>query len=222
MTVDMYATSAFSERIRRNTNYVLKRMMDILGSIIGIIIFSPMFLLVYVAIKLEDRGPAIFKQKRSGKDNQVFEIYKFRSMKMLASQKSKGREYTWNDGVPDNFVFKSVGNDNQAVTRVGAFIRKYSLDELPQFFNILVGEMSFVGPRPEIVPITDCYSSSQKQRLDVKPGLTGWAQVNGRSNMNHGQKIAFDVYYVNNWSVLLDIKILIMTISKVVRGEGSV
>ncbi|MBC1792419.1 sugar transferase [Listeria booriae] len=218
----MYATSNFSERLKRNSNHAVKRAIDIFGSIVGIVLFSPVFLLVYLAIKIEERGPAIFKQYRTGKDNEIFAIYKFRSMRMDACQQSKATTYHWRNGVPDDFVFKAAGGNEDTVTRVGAFIRKYSLDELPQFFNILVGDMSFVGPRPEIVSITDCYSPSQQKRLKVKPGLTGWAQVNGRSNMTHGQKIAFDIHYVNRWSIAMDIKILLMTVFKVIRGEGSV
>src|SRR5699024_2233652 len=113
-------------------------------------------------------------------------------------QGSKGKVYDWKNGVPDDFVFKTGSIDNPNITRVGQFIRKYSLDELPQFFNVLKGDMSVVGPRPEIIDITKCYNSEQKRRLAVKPGITGWAQANGRSDMNHGEKIRHDLYYVNN------------------------
>ncbi len=203
---------------------IFKRLFDILFSLVALLLVSPVFLGVALAIYLEDRGPVFFKQKRAGLHDVPFEIYKFRSMKQRKDsvQKSKESPYTWTDGVPDDFVFKTTDQFNPNVTKVGRFIRKTSLDELPQFINVLLGNMSVIGPRPEIVEITECYDAHQKQRLLVKPGITGWAQVNGRSDSNHGEKIKNDLYYVENNSMLLDIKIVFMTVYQIIFGKGAI
>lgn len=191
-------------------------------SLIILIILIPLFLVISVLIIIEDGRPIFFKQKRSGKDDVSFEIYKFRSMKVNQTSHGKDIIYKWKNGVPDNFVFKMTSSENPNVTKIGKFLRKYSLDELPQFINVLKGDMSIIGPRPEILPITRCYNSYQKRRLLVRPGITGWAQVNGRSDMNHGEKIKYDLYYVENYGLLLDLKIFLKTIVQVLSGKGSV
>jgi len=127
--------------------------------------------------------------------------------------------YDWDESVPDEFVFKTE-NDSQ-VTKLGKIYRKYSIDELPQLFNVLIGDMSIVGPRPEILEITKHYDRYQAQRLSVKPGITGYAQINGRSEINHGKKIKLDLNYVENCSILLDIKILLNTVLLVLKGKGA-
>lgn len=190
---------------------------------IAIVFISPLLLIVSLLVKLEDGGPVIFKQLRAGRDGVPFHIYKFRSMKVMNEGKKRAENpYNWPDRVPDDFVFKMLDEYDPNVTKVGRFIRKYSLDELPQFFNVLIGNMSIVGPRPEIIEITNCYDKQQSKRLLVKPGITGWAQVNGRSHMNHGRKIELDLYYVNNQSFWNDIKIIFMTIKQTLLGRGSV
>ena len=173
---------------------------------------------------MNDGTPVFFKQKRSGINGTVFNMYKFRSMKNKQIKiDSENREYDhWIGGVPDDFVFKTASINNPNITSVGQFIRKYSLDELPQFINVLKGEMSIVGPRPEILVITEYYNEEQFARLQVKPGITGWAQVNGRSDMNHGEKIKYDLFYVRHYSLWLDVKIFFMTIGQVFSGKGSV
>lgn len=172
----------------------------------------------------DDGRPVFFKQKRSGKNDERFAMYKFRSMKnkQVAVPSNSHNEYNWKNGVPDDFVFKTSSEDNPNITRIGGFIRKYSLDELPQFINVLKGDMSIIGPRPEITPISSCYSEYQKKRLAVKPGISGWAQANGRSDMNHGKKIEYDLYYVDNFSLWLDVKVILRTVVQVVGGKGSV
>jgi len=151
-------------------------------------------------------------------------MYKFRSMKnkQVAVPSNSHNDYNWKNGVPDDFVFKTSSEDNPNITKIGNFIRKYSLDELPQFINVLKGDMSIVGPRPEIIAISRCYNQHQKRRLDVKPGITGWAQANGRSDMDHGKKIEHDLYYVDNFSLWLDVKVFFKTVVQVVGGKGSV
>src|SRR5699024_10515011 len=154
---------------------------------------SPIFVLVSLRIIKDDGFPIFFKQNRSGVNNKTFKIYKFRSMKnkQVQVKSNSHNNYNWKDRVPDDFVFKTSEINNPNITKVGHFIRKYSIDELPQFINVLKGEMSVVGPRPEITAITKYYDEEQMRRLSVKPGVTGWAQVNGRSNISHGKKIAY-------------------------------
>lgn len=200
-----------------------KRLFDILVSLVILFMISPILLILVLCIKWEDKGPVLFKQRRSGLNGETFLIYKFRSMRVLQSSIEKEKNpYNWVGGVPDNFIFKTTQGFNPNVTKIGRFIRKYSLDELPQFFNVLKGEMSIVGPRPEIVEITDCYNDYQKRRLHVKPGITGWAQINGRSEIPHGQKIEYDLYYVENQSIILDLKIFIKTILQAFIGKGAI
>lgn len=201
---------------------MVKRLFDIVFSAVVLLLLSPVFLVLAILIIKEDGRPVFFKQKRSGKHDTHFGMYKFRSMKVQQQKTSKENPYNWTNGVPDDFVFKSSSSANPNITKTGAFIRKYSLDELPQFFNVLKGEMSVIGPRPEIVEITRCYDGIQKERLLVKPGITGYAQANGRSDMNHGKKIKFDRYYVQNFSLWLDLKIFFKTIGQVFAGKGSV
>lgn len=198
----------------------MKRLMDIVLSVIGIVLTSPIMLVTAIWIKLEDRGPAIFVQTRTGKDGEDFSIYKFRSMRV--KQTDGEHDYDWEHGVPDEFVFKNVTEENPNVTKIGAFIRKTSIDELPQFFNVLIGNMSFIGPRPEIPAITSCYSEQQKKRLAVKPGITGWAQVNGRSSVTNGEKMRMDYHYVENFSLRMDMVILMRTIAVVLKSRDAV
>ncbi|WP_311769493.1 sugar transferase [Listeria grandensis] len=198
----------------------VKRFTDIVLSIVGIILAAPIMLLTALCIKLEDRGPVLFVQKRTGKLGKEFSIYKFRSMRVREA--CGEHEYDWEHGVPDTFVFKNVTEENPNVTKVGAFIRKTSIDELPQFFNVLLGNMSFIGPRPEIPAITSCYSEQQRKRLEVKPGITGWAQVNGRSSVTNGEKMRLDYHYVENFSLQLDMVILMRTVVVVLRSRDAV
>jgi lipopolysaccharide/colanic/teichoic acid biosynthesis glycosyltransferase len=202
---------------------LFKRLFDIIFSSIALILLSPVLVAVSIAIVTEDKCPILFKQKRAGLHDNSFNIYKFRSMRLQKDsvEKKNSPTYNWENGVPDDFVFKTDGF-NPNVTKVGRFIRKTSVDELPQFFNVLLGNMSVIGPRPEIIEITKCYNIEQKQRLLVKPGITGWAQVNGRSESNHGEKINNDLYYVENRSMFLDAKILFMTIYQTLFGKGAI
>lgn len=202
----------------------IKRLFDIVFSSFVLIILSPLFIILSLWIIKDDRLPIFFKQKRSGLNEVPFQMFKFRSMKnkQVPVKSNSHNEYNWPNRVPDDFVFKTSEENNPNITNVGHFIRKYSLDELPQFINVLKGDMSVIGPRPEILPITRCYDKEQKRRLEVKPGISGWAQVNGRSEMNHGEKIKNDLYYVDNISLWLDLKIILMTIKQVIVGKGSV
>ena len=189
--------------------YFLKRLFDIILSVIGIVIcFIPM-LIIAIAIKIDSPGPVIFKQKRLGYKGKVYEIWKFRSMCVGAEQIGSG-------------VYSGKGDAR--VTRVGKILRKTSLDELPQFFNTLVGTMSFVGPRPPLTyhpwPIEE-YTDEQRRMFDVRPGITGWAQVNGRKDVEWNRRIEMNVWYVDHVSLWLDLKIAWLTVWKVVSNADN-
>ncbi|EAH3956989.1 sugar transferase [Listeria monocytogenes] len=215
---------AYQVELKSKSGFILsvKRLMDILISIVGIVLASPIMLLLVVLIKLEDKGPAFFIQTRTGRNDKAFSIYKFRSMRVKQKKEIKTQELTWGNGVPEDFMFKKTDEINPNVTKIGAYIRKTSLDELPQLFNVLIGNMSIVGPRPEIPSITCYYNREQKQRLIVKPGITGWAQVNGRSDITNGEKMNFDYYYIKNQSIRLDLAIIWKTIKVVLTSKGAV
>lgn len=202
-------------RVKPQLNKVsTKRVMDVVISLMSIILLSPFFILISMLIMVFDGRPVLFKQTRSGVNHIPFTIYKFRTMR-----ESGEVDYNWKDKVPDDFVFKGETNPN--ITPLGRILRKTSLDEIPQLFNVLKGDMSMVGPRPEVPRITQYYDDHQLQRLFVKPGMTGYAQVNGRSDINHGQKIFYDLHYVYNQSLGLDFKILLKTFIIVLRSKGS-
>ena len=181
-------------------NLFVKRVFDIVCSLVGIIILSPLFLIVSIAIKLDSKGSVLFKQERRTKNGRVFKIYKFRSMCMDAEKKGTGL-----------FNFE---NDSR-ITKVGRFLRNSSIDELPQLINVLKGDMALVGPRPLLTQYLPLYNKEQMRRHEVRPGITGWAQVNGRNAISWTKKIELDVWYVNNLSFCLDLKILFLTIKKV-------
>lgn len=183
--------------------HFLKRLFDIFVSIIGLIICAIPMLLVAIAIKIESKGPVIFKQERVGKKGKVYWMYKFRSM-CVGAEKQEGGVYS--------------GKGDKRVTKVGRILRATSLDELPQLFNLLKGDMSLVGPRPPLTyhPWTwEKYTEEQKRMFEVRPGITGWAQVNGRKDVEWNRRIKLNVWYVDNISFWLDIKILFKTIGKV-------
>lgn len=187
----------------------IKRGLDILFSLVTLIVFIIPMLIVAIAIKLDSPGEVLFKQERIGKDGKVFKIYKFRSMCVGAEKIGSG-------------VYS--GKDDARVTRVGKIIRATSIDELPQLINVLKGDMSFIGPRP---PLTyhpwpyDEYTEEQKEMFSVRPGITGWAQVNGRKKVEWHKRIELNIWYVNNMSLLLDIKILFLTFFKVLANEDN-
>lgn len=201
---------------------IQKRIFDIVIGFALLIVSLLIIIPVSILIVVEDGFPIIFKQIRVGKNRELFYIYKLRSMKKKGNYSSNVKISSgWSDSVPDNFVFKSTGDVNPNITQVGKFIRKMSIDELPQFINVVLGNMSLVGPRPEIQEIANFYDENQLKRLNVKPGITGWAQINGRSDMTHKEKIDFDLFYVENQSFKLDLLIFFKTLSVVFTGRGS-
>ncbi|GAA0486584.1 sugar transferase [Salinibacillus aidingensis] len=198
------------EQIQTNnkTSYLFfKRAIDILGSIFGIIILSPLFLMVSLLIKIEDsKGPVIFKQKRIGKDETSFYMYKFRSM-VSNAEELKEKLIEQNEATGPVFKIK----EDPRVTRIGRFIRRTSIDELPQLFNVLKGEMTLVGPRPPLVDEVKEYTSYERQRLSVRPGLTCYWQVSGRSNLSFEEWVRLDLQYIKNRSFWLDMKLILRT-----------
>ena len=180
----------------------IKRAIDILGSSLGGLLISPILIIIAILIRVKLGSPIFFTQDRVGKDGKIFKIVKFRTM-LEAYDK-----------------FGEPLSDKERVTSFGNFLRSTSLDELPELINVLKGDMSLVGPRPLLVEYIDLYSKEQFRRHEVRPGMTGWAQVNGRNNLNWDEKFKMDVEYVDNVNLLLDIKILFLTIFKVLKRDG--
>ena len=184
---------------------VIKRILDFILSLLALIVFAPFWVLIILAIRLESKGPAVFAQKRVGKSRKVFTLYKFRTM--------------YSNANPNDYAPKEKAD--KRITKVGRFLRKTSIDEVPQFWNVIKGEMSLVGPRPEMPFIAAKYTEWQKRRLDVKPGITGLWQILGRKDLPLHENIEYDFYYIKNQSLLLDLVILIKTITAVIRSKGA-
>ena len=181
---------------------VIKRSLDILTAGLGLLILSPLLIVISLVILILMGRPVLFKQMRPGLNGKPFYMYKFRTMTYERDEQG------------------TLLSDELRLTRLGRFLRSTSLDELPELFNILKGDMSLVGPRPLLMQYLDRYTPEQARRHEVKPGITGWAQVNGRNAITWEKKFALDVWYVDNWSLWLDIKILAITVVKVFKREG--
>ena len=175
---------------------ILKRIFDILASGIALVILLPVFVIIGIFIKLDSKGPVFFSQERAGKDGRVFRAYKLRTMIDNAENVGLGYE---------------IAKDDNRITRVGKCLR-WGIDELPQLINVFKGEMSMVGPRPTLIEQVVRYSKEHKRRLEMKPGITGWALVNGRNILSWPEKIELDIWYIDHWSLWLDFKILLKTI----------
>jgi lipopolysaccharide/colanic/teichoic acid biosynthesis glycosyltransferase len=182
-----------------------RRLLDIAVASVALLLTSPALALAVLAIRLESRGPAIYRQRRVGQDGVPFDVLKLRTMV---------------DGAEHIGAGLAVNADDARITRVGAFLRRTSLDELPNLVNVLRGEMSLIGPRPTIPAQVDQYSDRQRGRLAVKPGITGWAQVNGRASLPWPERIELDLYYVEHRSLALDLRILLRTPAMVLGGSG--
>ncbi|MGA0841772.1 MAG: sugar transferase [Candidatus Nanopelagicales bacterium] len=193
-----------------------KRLVDIFGAIIGLVVLSPIFLIIGIVIKLSDRGPVFYIQNRVRQENKIFGVYKFRTMLVGAH---KLRDEIMQQTGKDLRLAKDP-NDPR-ITKPGKFLRRWSIDELPQLINVIKGEMSLVGPRPPLAEEVEQYESAEKRRLLVKPGLTGLWQVSGRSELDWEDAVRLDLYYVENWSLTLDFLIMLRTVAAVFRGEGA-
>ena len=201
-------------------NNFVKRDIDIVFATIGLILLSPLFLILAILIKLEDpKGPVFFRQPRIGKQASTFNIYKFRSMITGAEQRLKDDKELYSKYVENNY--KLEPKEDPRITSIGRFLRKTSLDELPQLFNVLKGEMSLVGPRPVVLQELNEYREKQVIFLSVKPGITGYWQVSGRSDVGYPERVELELYYVYNKSIPLDIKILFSTVWSVILKRGA-
>ena len=181
----------------------MNRTLDVAGSALGLVISSPVLAVAAVAIKLEDGGPVLYRQRRVGLHGQEFDLLKLRTMVVGAETQGAG----W-----------AVNRGDPRITRVGRVLRRLSLDELPQFWNVLRGDMSLIGPRPTLAYQVEQYTPRQRRRLEVKPGLTGWAQIHGRASLPWDERIELDLWYVENRSAWLDLKILLRTPVALFRG----
>jgi lipopolysaccharide/colanic/teichoic acid biosynthesis glycosyltransferase len=184
---------------------MIRRLLDIVLSAAALVITAPLMLAAVIAIKLESRGPALYRQRRSGLHGEPFDMLKLRTMV---------------DGAEHIGAGLAVNVNDSRITRVGALLRRTSLDELPNLLNVLRGEMSLVGPRPTLPAQVAQYTPRQRERLSVKPGITGWAQINGRASLPWSERIELDLHYVEHRSLLLDLKILARTPALVLRGGG--
>ena len=181
---------------------MVKRLFDMITASFLLVIFAPLMICTALIIRVKMGKPVLFRQLRPGFKGKPFYLYKFRTMTEAVDREVK------------------ISEDRQRLTSTGRWIRKYSLDELPQLINVLKGELSFVGPRPLLMAYLDRYTVEQARRHDVKPGITGWAQVNGRNTLTWEDKFAMDVWYVDNQSIWLDLKIMVLTLFKVLKAEG--
>ncbi len=196
---------------------LVKRISDVIGAALGMTILSPVFLIIAIAIKLEDpRGPIIFTQVRVGKNGKYFKIYKFRSMR-VGAEKELAKLKNQNDVKGAMFKLK---NDPR-VTRVGHFIRKRSLDELPQLYNVLIGDMSLIGPRPPLVDEVAAYSKRDLQRLQVRPGCSGLWQISGRNELDFHEMVDLDLEYIQKRSILFDLEIIWKTVVQIIFPKGA-
>ena len=217
-SVGTYPVLTYHTVTLNNWEKVLKRVFDIFFALFAIIITSPIMIATAIAIKLDSKGPAIFKQVRVGKNGRHFKIWKFRSM-VKDAEELKNELLELNE-VKDGMMFKM--EDDPRVTKVGKFIRKTSIDELPQFFNVLAGSMSVVGTRPPTLDEVEKYSTHQWRRISIKPGITGMWQANGRSSIkDFNDVVELDVEYIDNWSPLLDIEIIFKTVAEVFMRKNS-
>lgn len=182
--------------------YFLKRIIDFFSALLGLIVFCPILLILILILVINNRGSCFFFQKRPGLNAKIFKVIKFKTMTDKIDEKGK------------------LLPDSKRLTPLGKFIRKTSLDELPQLINVLKGDMSLIGPRPLLPEYLPLYNNKQQKRHDVKPGITGWAQVNGRNAISWKKKFEYDVWYVENVSFLIDLKIIVKTIYKVVKSEN--
>jgi lipopolysaccharide/colanic/teichoic acid biosynthesis glycosyltransferase len=184
---------------------VIKRLLDLVIAFAGTVLSAPVVAVLALVIRLQSPGHPLYRQVRVGQDGRPFSIYKLRTM-------VRGAEFTG--------AGLAIQQGDDRITRVGGFLRRYSLDELPNLWNVLRGEMSIVGPRPTIQVQVDQYTDHQRRRLAVKPGITGWAQVNGRASVPWAKRIELDLWYVEHRSLLLDLKILVLTVRMVLTGQG--
>ena len=212
-------TKSYRKRLERPETYkFVKRFFDIVLASIGMIVLSPIFLIISLAIKLESKGPIFFKHTRIGKDGKIIKIYKFRSMVNNAEDMIKEFTPEQMKEYRENYKLK---NDPR-ITKVGKFLRKTSLDELPQLINIIKGDLSIIGPRPVVADELKKYGTNTRKFLSVTPGLTGYWAANGRSCTSYEQRMQMELFYIDNLSLKMDIKVFFKTIEAVIKREGAI
>ena len=203
---------------RKKVYLAIKRLIDIIGSLIGIILLSPLYIIIAILIKFDSPGKVVFGHTRKGKGGKDIKVYKFRTMYSNASEIFESFTPEQKEEYYKNF---KLDNDPR-VTKLGGFLRKTSLDELPQLFNILKGDMTIIGPRPIVEKEVEKYGDKAEKLFSVVPGLGGYWQANGRSDTTYEERVEMDMYYIDNRSILLDIKIMFKTVISVIKKEGAV
>jgi exopolysaccharide biosynthesis polyprenyl glycosylphosphotransferase len=216
-SIGMIPLLTYKERWQHPSEIPYKRLFDVAASAVSLVLLAPVFAVIAVLVKLDSPGPVFFAQKRTGLKARPFDFYKFRSMVKEAEQlKPHLRD---KNEIADGVIFK-IRNDPR-VTKIGRFLRRYSLDELPQLFNVLKGDMSLVGPRPPLPGEVSEYEDTHMGRLSIRPGITGLSQIRGRSDLSFSRWVKWDLWYVNHWSLWLDLKIIWWTIPVVLKGKGA-
>ncbi|QAA34704.1 sugar transferase [Clostridium manihotivorum] len=204
---------------KENLMYIcIKRLFDFLSAFIGLILLSPVFVILILLVKLDSKGPAMFGHKRLGKNGKTIKVYKFRTM--VANADEVFANFT--EEQKKEFAINFKLDNDPRITRIGNFLRKTSLDELPQLLNILLGDMSVVGPRPIVEKEVEKYGKFAPKFFSVTPGLTGYWQAHGRSDTTYEERIAMDMYYIDNRSLILDMKIIAKTFVSVIKKEGAI
>ncbi len=217
--LELKSVGIYSGNALRTATYLsCKRFIDVFISLTALVLLSPVFFVAAVWVKLHDRGPVFYSQDRVGKDGRIFRCFKFRSMMMNAESLQKGLMDKSQHADPRTFKIA----DDPRITRPGKFLRRFSIDELPQVFDVLMGHMSIVGPRPPLPHEVQLYTDSDFQRLAVKPGLTCLWQVSGRSRLPFPEQVKLDVSYIQRRSLLLDLAIIVRTVPAVLSGDGAV
>lgn len=216
--ISSVSTKTYKEVLTKKTPYkVVKRIMDVVLSSIALVVLSPVFAIIALAIKLESKGPVFFKHTRIGKDGKIIKIYKFRSMVENAEDLIKKFTPEQMKEYKENYKL----TDDPRITKVGKFLRKTSLDELPQLINIIKGELSIIGPRPVVQDELEKYGPNTQKFLSVTPGLTGYWAANGRSCTSYEQRMEMELFYVDNLSFKMDVKVFFKTIEAVIKREGA-
>ena len=205
--------------LKRQSPYrYIKRFMDVILATIALVVLSPIFLIIAIAIKIESKGPVFFKHTRIGKNGKIIKLYKFRSMVINAEELIKSFTPEQMKEYKENY---KLTNDPR-ITKIGKFLRKTSLDELPQLLNIIKGDLSIIGPRPVVTDELEKYGANTKKFLSVTPGLTGYWAANGRSCTTYEQRMQMELYYIDNLSLKMDIKVFFKTIEAVIKREGTI
>lgn len=217
-TTSLRTQSDVKTKISKKVYIKIKRVIDVILASVALILLSPLFAIIAIAIKIDSKGPVFFEHKRIGKNGKIIKLYKFRSMVVNAEELIKSFTPEQMKEYKENY---KLTNDPR-ITRVGKFLRKTSLDELPQLLNIINGDLSIIGPRPVVADELEKYGVNKDKFLSVTPGLTGYWAANGRSNTTYEQRMQMELYYIDNLSLKMDIKVFFKTILSVVKKEGAV